>query len=147
MPLGQEGAGGHRPEAPGRAPGHPRGARARDRDRARGASLSARGAGVRRRRAERRGLGLPVTQPREIRRYGWIPDQPDERDHLYAAPPQFMLELPASADLRPKCPPVYDQGTLGSCTANAIAVPSEFDRPKQRRPDLVPAPPSIYSYA
>ena len=85
-----------------------------------------------------------MTQPREIRRYGWIPDQPDERDHLYAAPPQFMLELPASADLRPKCPPVYDQGTLGSCTANAIAGAIEFDRIKQRVPDFVPSRLFIY---
>lgn len=28
-------------------------------------------------------------------------------------------EQPASFDLRPKCPPVYDQGNEGSCTANA----------------------------
>jgi len=29
--------------------------------------------------------------------------------------------LPKSADLRSGCPAVYDQGDLGSCTANAIA--------------------------
>ena len=29
-------------------------------------------------------------------------------------------ELPASVDLRPNCPPVYDQGQLGICTANAL---------------------------
>ena len=40
-----------------------------------------------------------MTQPREIRRYGWIPDQPDERDHLYAAPPEYLLALPASTSL------------------------------------------------
>src|SRR5436190_8806520 len=85
-----------------------------------------------------------MTQPREIRRYGWIPDQPDERDHLYSAPPQFMLELPASAALRPKCPPVYDQGTLGSCTANAIAGAIEFDRVKQKMSDFVPSRLFIY---
>ena len=28
--------------------------------------------------------------------------------------------LPNSVDLRPKMPPVYDQGQLGSCTANAL---------------------------
>src|SRR5260370_33924088 len=30
-----------------------------------------------------------MTEPRKIARYGWIPDLPDERDHIYAAPPQF----------------------------------------------------------
>jgi hypothetical protein len=49
-----------------------------------------------------------MTEPRKIARYGWIPDQPDQRDHLYAAPPQFLAALPASADLRAQCPSVYD---------------------------------------
>jgi hypothetical protein len=73
-----------------------------------------------------------MTQPRTIRRFGWIPDAPDQRDHLYSAPAQFLLALPAAVDLRAKCPPVYDQGNLGSCTANAIAGAIEFDRKKQR---------------
>jgi C1A family cysteine protease len=30
------------------------------------------------------------------------------------------IELPESVDLRSKFPPVYDQGNLGSCTANAV---------------------------
>ncbi|TMF36159.1 MAG: peptidase [Chloroflexi bacterium] len=85
-----------------------------------------------------------MTQPRTIRRYGWIPDQPDERDHLYAAPAHYLLALPASVDLRSKCPPVYDQGNLGSCTANAIAGAIEFDRKKQRMRDFVPSRLFIY---
>lgn len=32
----------------------------------------------------------------------------------------FSRILPQKVDLRPKMPPVYDQGDLGSCTANAI---------------------------
>jgi len=53
--------------------------------------------------------------PRQIARFGWIPDLPDQRDYLYAAPVQALVALPASIDLRPSCPPVYDQGQLGSC--------------------------------
>ena len=34
-------------------------------------------------------------------------------------------------DLRSGCPPVYDQGGLGSCTANAIGAAIEFDQRKQ----------------
>jgi len=85
-----------------------------------------------------------MTQPRQIRHYGWIPDQPDQRDHLYSVPSQYLTELPASADLRSKCPPVYDQGQLGSCTANAIAGAIEFDRMKQRLEDFVPSRLFIY---
>ena len=85
-----------------------------------------------------------MTQPRKIRGYGWIPDVPDQRDHLYAAPAQFLKALPASTDLRGKCPPVYDQGQLGSCTANAIGAAIEFDRMKQRLRDFVPSRLFIY---
>ena len=85
-----------------------------------------------------------MTQPREIRHYGWIPDVPDQRDHLYAAPAPILKALPPSSDLRKQCPPVYDQGMLGSCTANAIAATVEFDRMKQRLDDFVPSRLFIY---
>jgi C1A family cysteine protease len=70
---------------------------------------------------------------RKIERYGWIPDIPDARDHLYAAPPSIVGRLPSRITLRPKCPTVYDQEELGSCTANAIAAAIEFDQMKQGR--------------
>jgi C1A family cysteine protease len=35
--------------------------------------------------------------------------------------------LPISFDLRPKMPPVYDQGQLGSCTANSVGACYEFN--------------------
>ncbi|HEX9094980.1 MAG TPA: C1 family peptidase [Candidatus Dormibacteraeota bacterium] len=85
-----------------------------------------------------------MTEPRKIARYGWIPDLPDERDHIYAAPPQFLSALPPSTDLRPQCPGVYDQGMLGSCTANAIGGAIEFDRLKQKLTDFVPSRLFIY---
>jgi C1A family cysteine protease len=72
--------------------------------------------------------------PRKIQRYGWTPDIPDPRDYLFAAPPQVLEKLPGRVTLRPKCPPVYDQGQLGSCTANAIAGAHQFDQMKQRQP-------------
>jgi C1A family cysteine protease len=71
--------------------------------------------------------------PRKITRYGWIPDLPDQRDFAYAAPRAALAALPPSMDLRPGCPPVYDQGQLGSCTANAIAAAIEFDQMKQKQ--------------
>ena len=85
-----------------------------------------------------------MTRPRKIARYGWIPDQPDQRDHMYAAPAQFLTALPPSADLRRRCPPVYNQGQLGSCTANAVAGAIEFDQMKQRLSVFVPSRLFIY---
>src|SRR5438132_4987947 len=85
-----------------------------------------------------------MTEPRKIAHYGWIPDLPDERDHIYAAPPRFLSDLPPATDLRPHCPAVYDQGMLGSCTANAIGGAVEFDRIKQKLSDFVPSRLFIY---
>ncbi len=73
---------------------------------------------------------------RKIKRYGWIPDLPDQRDHLYSAPQPVLARLPKKVDLRPQCPPVFDQGELGSCTANAIAAAHQFDQMKQKKPKI-----------
>lgn len=40
------------------------------------------------------------------------------------------VELPSSVDLRSKCPAIYDQGDLGSCTANAGCAAYSFDDAK-----------------
>jgi C1A family cysteine protease len=77
------------------------------------------------------------------RTYGWRADKPDQRDHLYAAPLAGVV-LPAKVDLRSGCPPVYDQGQLGSCTANAIAGALEFDQIKQQLPEATPSRLFIY---
>jgi C1A family cysteine protease len=79
----------------------------------------------------------------KIKRYGWVADLPDHRDLMYAAPMQVLAALPTSADLRSSCPPVYDQGQLGSCTANAIAAAVEFDLMKQNE-DFMPSRLFIY---
>jgi|SRR6185295_204323 len=76
--------------------------------------------------------------------YGWKRDLPEFEDHLYSAPIEYLQALPPSVDLRLNCPPVYDQGDLGSCTANAIAASIEFDRKKQSLPDFVPSRLFIY---
>jgi len=66
---------------------------------------------------------------------GWIPDVPDHRDHLYAAPLANLQSLPRKVDLRPQAPPeIYDQWQLGSCTGNAIAAAIEFDLRRQKSP-------------
>ncbi|MBF0566901.1 MAG: C1 family peptidase [Nitrospirae bacterium] len=88
--------------------------------------------------------------PRKIKRYGWSRDLPDHRDLKYAAPEEKLQALPAEYDVRDHCPsgrqypPVYDQGQLGSCTANAIAGAIEFERIKQGLPNFVPSRLFIY---
>jgi C1A family cysteine protease len=41
------------------------------------------------------------------------------------------VPLPAKVSLREKMPPVFDQGQLGSCTANAIAGALEYEEARQ----------------
>jgi len=83
--------------------------------------------------------------PRQIARYGWIPDLPDQRDHLYAAPVAILAALPAKADLRTRCPAVYDQGQLGSCTGNAMREPCSLIWPSRtRRRHFIPSRLFIY---
>ena len=72
---------------------------------------------------------------RKIAGYGWNKDLPDGRDLMYGAPAEVVKKLPDSVDLRTSCPPVYDQGQLGSCTANAIGGALEFDQLKQKQAD------------
>jgi C1A family cysteine protease len=76
--------------------------------------------------------------------YGWVPDLPDQRDHLFSVSPTVLAKLPPSADLTKKCPPVYNQGELGSCTANAIGAAIEFDHMKQKLHKLRPSRLFIY---
>jgi C1A family cysteine protease len=88
---------------------------------------------------------LKVRGPSAHGGYGWVRDLPDARDFAYAAPLiRFPQGLPASIDLRSECPPIYDQGQLGSCTANGIGGAIEFDQRKQGTKEFVPSRLFIY---
>jgi len=78
------------------------------------------------------------------RKYGWAPDVPDFRDHVYSAPLPVLEKLPPKKDLRSFCPPVYDQGQLGSCTGNAIAGAIQFEQKKQGVKTFMPSRLFIY---
>ena len=86
---------------------------------------------------------------------GWLPDYPDFRDYtkeqdevspklqmlgqkdsvkgmlrkVGLAEPKKKLTLAVSADLRPWCSPIENQGSLGSCTANAgVGIVEYFEK-------------------
>jgi hypothetical protein len=73
------------------------------------------------------------------KKYGWKKDKYTEHD--IATRPALStykkltfhpyLSNISSVDLRNKCPPVYDQGQLGSCTANATCAAYGFEMMKQ----------------
>ena len=73
--------------------------------------------------------------------YGWKRDVPDSRDLGRTFDVSHGLGL---VDLRTACPPVYNQGKLGSCTAQAVAAAFEFDLKKQQLPDWRPSRLFIY---
>ena len=80
---------------------------------------------------------------RTAKRYGWRRDLPDHRD-FKLSPPASISALPPKVDLRPECPPVYNQGELGSCTANAIGGAFEFEILRQGLKDFSPSRLFIY---
>jgi len=82
----------------------------------------------------------------QTKRYGWLPDLPDHRDFQYAVVRHAALAQPTPplVDLRAQCPPVYDQGELGSCTANAIAAAFQFELIKQKLTVFSPSRLFIY---
>lgn len=76
-------------------------------------------------------------------RYGWKRGRGDPRDLWH----QFQTGgegATGSPDLRSQCPQVYDQGQLGSCTANAIAACYEFGLLRQKLTNFNPSRLFIY---
>jgi C1A family cysteine protease len=80
--------------------------------------------------------------PRRV--YGWKPSLPSHRDNfLMEAHPTVVARFPKIKFLD-KLPPIYDQGQLGSCTANALAGIFEFEQNKQGLSDFMPSRLFIY---
>ena len=83
------------------------------------------------------------TAQRRIQRYGWRPSLKSPFDPLKDIPADFS-GFPPSVSLRDKFTPVYDQGQLGSCTANAIAGAIDYERLKQGLAAINPSRLFIY---
>lgn len=69
-------------------------------------------------------------QTRRVHLGGWKKQAVDLRDDLFRVKlhPAFQATpLPSKIDLRPQCPPVDDQGELGSCTSQMFSAMVEFN--------------------
>lgn len=75
-------------------------------------------------------------------KFGWIREKADPRDLLFVS--TSHVTPPVTVDLRADCSPVYDQGQLGSCTANAVAGHLDFNRKKQGEAFIDPSRLFIY---
>jgi C1A family cysteine protease len=62
--------------------------------------------------------------PRKIQRYGWKPSLPDHRRRTADT---SGIKVLREVDPRSELPPIFDQGQLGSCTANATAAAFQYD--------------------
>ena len=79
------------------------------------------------------------------RKFGWKKDLYDPRDFKYkVSAPEAPRIVPPLVDLRPNCPPIYDQGNLSSCTGNALASAYQFGDMKQIHPNFIPSRLFIY---
>lgn len=82
---------------------------------------------------------------RKIKRYGWKPDLPDYRDHVYTAKVDAAA-LPPSFDnsTDPAMPAVWDQGQLGSCTGHGVGAVIAFEVKQATGKDFMPSRLFIY---
>jgi C1A family cysteine protease len=77
--------------------------------------------------------------------YGWIRDLPNAttNNFLMAANPTNVKKFPKTK-LLTNLPAVYDQGSLGSCTANALAAAFSYEQRQKHLQDFMPSRLFIY---
>lgn len=78
------------------------------------------------------------------RKLTWEKDPEDSRDFKLTFEVGPLRAVPRSVDLRSQMPAVYDQGDLGSCTANAIGAAFQFNLMKQKANVFQPSRLFIY---
>lgn len=85
-----------------------------------------------------------MTTFRNPKKYGWIPDLPDRRDYKFVPKFKKKYRLPSTIDLRSKFTAPYDQGELGSCTAQAIAGAIEYVHTVSEKGSFMPSRLFVY---
>ncbi len=76
--------------------------------------------------------------------FGYIKDKKDSRDFFYFPLQEVVEARPKQFDMTDRMPPVYDQGELGSCTANAINGIVEYLNMKQHKEEWIPSRLFVY---
>jgi len=76
--------------------------------------------------------------------YGWKRDLPSHHDNFLMVANPFVVSTFPKEKFLTGLPPVYDQGSLGSCTANALGSIFEFEQTEQGLPDFMPSRLFIY---
>jgi len=85
-----------------------------------------------------------IIEEKPQRVYGWKRDRMNEKfKYLKITPKPIQKTYPPVLVLS-YMPPVYNQGELGSCTANALAAAFEYDQQKQNLVNFVPSRLFIY---
>ena len=88
------------------------------------------------------GLGYSKSIHTLCRKYGWKRELHDHNDEYHT----FETCEGKYIDLRSICPKVYDQGTLGSCTDNAIAAAYEVTEKEYIRKQDIESNDSVKNY-
>ena len=80
--------------------------------------------------------------------YGYIPDPVDSRDHQFSLHPKAMdpTPLPDTVNMMGGMPPVYDQGQMNSCVANAVCAACQYNETDDGF-NVVPSRLFMYYYA
>lgn len=89
-----------------------------------------------------------------IKGMGWKPDLPDHRDKDSDIEPEAyrllrrlgLKTLPDEFDISGEMPPIYDQGELGSCTANAIGAAVQYQQIRQNIAEGMNVPSRLFIY-
>src|SRR5687767_484498 len=82
-----------------------------------------------------------MTERELTKRLGWRPSLPDHRDLKFHM--RHVGPLPRQVDLRPEMPVIWEQGSVGSCTANAAGAIWQHVR-RKTLPDLMPSRLFVY---
>lgn len=81
-----------------------------------------------------------------VKGMGYIPDLRDERDVAFSAPELQAVGLPAVYSMLDQMPPVYNQGAIGSCTAQALAGALQYTEKELVNWEKRPVPARLFLY-
>jgi len=80
-------------------------------------------------------MGRSSSKQIEVK-YGWRRELPDHNDKYYEFNYKGYDSKITNIDLRSKCPEIYDQGKLGSCTANAVAGAYQYEESREKEKNV-----------